>query len=167
MSHALRAGAVLALLALVPAIVGVRGASAESVGVDCVEPLDLVSASQDLSNCNLRGVTISASSALRLSNLSGANLMDATISGVTALELSNLEGVNLQGATVSGFIAIGGPNPDVASNVSRANLSGATISGVGAFPNANLTGSNLRGAAITGRFALPAAELTEAISRGR
>jgi uncharacterized protein YjbI with pentapeptide repeats len=166
MSNSLRAGVVLALMAVVSAALGVSGASAQSVGVDCIEPLDLVSASQDLTNCNLKGVTIAGgspdSSALRLSNLSGANMMDATISGAFALELSNLQGVNLQGATISGFLAVGGPNPVVASNVSGANLNGATISGFGAFPNANLTGSNLRGAVISGQFALPAANLTDA-----
>ena len=166
MSYAARTRVVLALVTLLVAGLGVQGASAESVGADCVEPLDLVSASQDLSNCNLKGVTIAASSptifALRLSNLSGANLMGATISGAFALEMSNLQDVNLQGATISGFLAAGGPNRDLASNVSGANLSSATISGFGAFPNANLTGSNLRGAAISGQFALPGANLTGA-----
>lgn len=168
MVHSLRAGVVLALLALMAAVMGVRDASAESVGTDCVEPLDLISAAQDLSNCNLKGVTIGAGviAALRLSNLSGANLKDATISGTAALEMSNLQGVNLKGATISGFVAIGGPNRDVASNVSGANLSGATISGVGAFPNANLSEANLRGAAITGFAALNGANLTRANLKG-
>ena len=63
------------------------GAS-EKVGADRVKPLDLQAEYQDLSNCNLKGVTIDGNvpvvgqvrrSTARI--LSGANLASATISG--------------------------------------------------------------------------------------
>ena len=166
MRHWPRRGIVLVVLALIAAVVGASGAQADTVGADCVEPLDLISWPQDLSSCNLKGVTISANFALRVSNLSGANLKDATISGTAALEMSNLEGANLKDATISGFLALGGPNPAMTANLSGANLSGATISGLGALPTANLSGANLNEATISGFAALANANLSGANLRG-
>jgi uncharacterized protein YjbI with pentapeptide repeats len=92
-----------------------------AVGVDCVKPLDLITAGQDLSNCNLKGVTISGGLVLYGSNLSGANLSQATIIGqYKTLGYANLSGANLNRTTISGPALEG-------DNLSGANLNGANV----------------------------------------
>ena len=147
----------IALLVLLVALSGTAVASGteEAVGANCVKPLDLLSAFQDLSNCNLKGVTIDGnvpvpgSNPLYGSNLSGANLNGATIEGgYKPLQFANLSGSNLNGATLGG-----GPNELAvlqSANLSGANLNGAIISGFRPLQATNLSGANLRGASVTG-----------------
>src|SRR6478735_4812117 len=90
------------------AVLGFAGASAQAatVGVDCVKPVNLFGTDQDLSSCNLNGVTIGGDNALADSNLTGAKLNDATISGLQGVKRSNLTGASLNRATISGREAL-------------------------------------------------------------
>jgi len=145
----------LAAAALVASVVTAAGDAGSKVGINCVQPLDLYSNFQDLSYCNLKGVTIDGnvpvpgSNPLYGSNLTGANLMGATVQGgYKPLQFANLSGANLKGATLGG-----GPNELgvlQSANLTRANLSGATIRGSRPLSATNLTGANLLGASISG-----------------
>jgi uncharacterized protein YjbI with pentapeptide repeats len=163
---------VLLAFAGTAALVGAAGARpGNTVGANCVKPLDLQSPSQDLSNCNLNGVTIGGTGEFALefsnlsgaglngarfvgffagvfSNLNGANLNGASIDGFETLLFSNLSGANLHGADINGSIALGD------SDLSQANLNGARISGSEVLEFSNLTGANLTGAKISGPSAL-------------
>lgn len=147
----------ITLLVLLVALIGPSVAAAsdgqKAVGTNCVKPLDLQSPFQDLSNCNLKGVTINGNvpvlggSSLYGSNLSGANLNGATvIGGYKPLQYANLSGANLKGATLGG-----GANELAvlqSANLSGANLNGTTIAGPRALSLTNLTGANLNKASV-------------------
>ena len=153
-----RSSAGIAVLASLLVLCGTAVAASggqEAVGVNCVKPLDLQSAFQDLSNCNLKGVTIDGnlpvpgSTPLFSSNLSGANLLGATVQGgFKPLQFADLSDANLNSATLGG-----GPNEFAvlqSANLTGANLRGATIAGLRPLSHTNLTGANLSGASVTG-----------------
>jgi uncharacterized protein YjbI with pentapeptide repeats len=140
------------LLTLVAAIAAfpVTTGSALAAGVNCVYPLDLVSANQDLSGCNLSKVTI-GDYGLESSNLTGANLNQAVLIGYDALANSNLTGANMNKISITGFGLYG-------ANVSGANMSRATFVNdptnvhgyCEALWGATGAGVNLQGATISG-----------------
>jgi uncharacterized protein YjbI with pentapeptide repeats len=112
-----------------------------------------VSPNQDLSNCNLKGVTITGVGALYGSNLSRANQNGATVAGgYKPLQFADLSGANLNGATLGG-----GANELAVlqgANLTDANLRGANIGGDRALSLTNLTNANLNDANVTGAEAL-------------
>jgi uncharacterized protein YjbI with pentapeptide repeats len=145
----------LAVAALIASVVTAAGDAGSKVGANCVQPLDLYSNFQDLSHCNLKGVTIDGnvprpgSNPLYGSNLTGTNLTGATVQGgYKPLQFANLSGANLKGATLGG-----GPNETgvlQSANLTGANLSDTTISGSRPLSLANRTGANLLRASISG-----------------
>ena len=125
--------------ALAALVVSAAAGADGSVGADCVKPLDLTSWYQDLSNCNLKDVTVSGGTSLYGSNLSGANLSGATVdTAYKTLSYANLSGANLNGATIGAMEG---------DNLTGANLHGATIL-QSALRMANLTDANLNGATV-------------------
>jgi len=149
---------VLTATASVLALATTVGASGK-IGADCVKPLDLQTANQDLSNCNLKGVTIDGnlpdpgSTPLYGSNLSGANLAEAIVTGgYKPLQFADLSGANLSGATLRG-----GANEFAllqSANLTNANLRGANIAGLRPLSATNLTNANLNHTNVTGIDAL-------------
>ena len=153
-----RLAVVLTVAASALALATAVGASGK-VGADCVKPLSLQTANQDLSNCNLKGVTIDGnlpdpgSTPLYSSNLSGANLVEATVTGgYKPLQFADMSGANLSGATLGG-----GTNEFAvlqSANLTDANLRGANIGGLRPLSATNLTNANLNNAHVTGIDAL-------------
>jgi uncharacterized protein YjbI with pentapeptide repeats len=145
--------AAIAAVGVIAALVAAVGAADQQVGIDCHYPLPLnqFRMHQDLSYCNLKGVTIEATLAYQIgfSNLTGANLTGATIQGgYRTLGQSNLSGANLNGAILGGGSNETGVLGE--DNLTGANLHGAIISGVRPLVGVNLTDANLAGASVSG-----------------
>ena len=145
----IRMTALIAIVAVVGLVAAAgTGGATGIVGSDCVQPLDLLSGFQDLSNCNLRGVTITGGG-LYESNLTGANLNRATIGGgYKELQFADLDGANLNDARIG--TPLFGMAVAQSASLRAANLHSATIAGFRDLSFTDLTGANLNNASVTG-----------------